>query len=186
MKKCIILLTIIATLCITSCKSNEEKANELIRAELSKTLYDFDSYQPVETIVKEAKNTAFNNEKCWQWASLANLYLDECHKHIESSKQAQEYMEIYTPSYCCCAIPPDMHKYLYFGNFTHAVEQAQRRKSDIITFKDVGKYSKLKKLILGLPRAFNERSECESQQENASHLNSCDIIGKETKEVFKR
>lgn len=99
MKKYVILLTIFAAFSVTGCKSNEEKANELIRAELSKSLYDFDSYQPVETIVKEAKNTAFNNEKCWQWASLANLYLDECHKHIESSKQAQEYMEIYTPSY---------------------------------------------------------------------------------------
>ena len=68
-------------------------------------------------------------------------FIETCRK-LKLYYACNKSRQIYTPSYCCCAIPPEMHKYLYFGNFTHAVEQAQRRKSDIITFKDVGKYSK--------------------------------------------
>ena len=80
MKKCIILLTIIATLCITSCKSNEEKANELIRAELSKTLYDFDSYQPVETIVKE------NQQQYYNAIAASIIRIRETSKYLEKFK----------------------------------------------------------------------------------------------------
>jgi hypothetical protein len=68
-------------------------------------------------------------------------FIETCRK-LKLYYACNKSRQIYTPSYCCCAIPPEMHKYLYFGNFTHAVEQAQRRKTDIITFKDVGKYSK--------------------------------------------
>ena len=37
--------------------SKEEKAAQLINTEMSKTLYDFDSYEPIETKVTEAYQT---------------------------------------------------------------------------------------------------------------------------------
>lgn len=97
MKNCIILLTALSLLGFTSCKSNEDKANELIRAELSKTLYDFDSYQPIETIVQKAKNTTLNNKKCWDHAMLAILSLDMAAANIKKANEANEYMEILGP-----------------------------------------------------------------------------------------
>ena len=97
MKKCVILLTIFAAFSVTGCKSNEEKANELIRAELSKTLYDYESYQPIETTIKEAKNTLFNNKDAWKYASLFQLAFEEAKEYLEKAKDAQDYMDIYGP-----------------------------------------------------------------------------------------
>ena len=77
--------------------------------------------------------------------------------------------QIYTPSHCCCAIPPSMHKYLYFGNFTHAVEEAQKRKSDIVTFKDVGKYSK--QIFTGVP---SDQSACISDSNSKAQTLNMD------------
>lgn len=125
MKKCIILLTIIATLCLTSCKSNEEKANELIRAELSKTLYNFDSYQPIETIVQEARNTAFNNEECWGYAMAANSFLNDAWEYLEKSKNAQEYMEIYGPPTYYSSSSSDRKYYEYKKEAKEHLETAQ-------------------------------------------------------------
>jgi MFS superfamily sulfate permease-like transporter len=63
MRNCVII-AIISALIFTSCQSKEEKAAELIKAELSKTLYDFDSYEPIKTTVTEAYNTANNDSSC--------------------------------------------------------------------------------------------------------------------------
>ena len=106
MRKCIISFVLLALLDVVGCgasketvneKSNEEKANELIRAELFKTLYDYESYEPIETIVKEAKNTTLNNKECWGYAIAASAFFKETKKHIEKAKNAQEHMEIWGP-----------------------------------------------------------------------------------------
>ena len=34
---------------LVGCQSREEKAAELIKQEMFKTLYDFESYEPIET-----------------------------------------------------------------------------------------------------------------------------------------
>lgn len=49
---------------MAGCQSKEEKAEEFIRNNLSKTLYDFESYQPIETTVTEAKLTMYNDTTC--------------------------------------------------------------------------------------------------------------------------
>lgn len=49
-----ILFLIFISFCLLGCKSKEEKAEELIKKSLFQSLYDFDSYSPIETIVKEA------------------------------------------------------------------------------------------------------------------------------------
>ena len=56
MNRKILAFGIIALL-IVACKSKEEKANELIKAELHKTLYDFASYRSEERRVgKECRS----------------------------------------------------------------------------------------------------------------------------------
>ena len=48
MKKSILVLaTVIVAFTVTSCKSKEEKAEELIKQELSHVLYDIESYEPI-------------------------------------------------------------------------------------------------------------------------------------------
>ena len=87
MKKVILLLTALSLIGLTGCKSNEKKANELIRAELSKTLFDYESYQPIETIVKEAKNTLYNSQEGWKYASLFQVAFEKAKDYIEKAKK---------------------------------------------------------------------------------------------------
>ena len=53
MKK--ILWIMIAAIGLTACgKSNEEKANELIKKELNKVIVNIDTYEPIETVIDSA------------------------------------------------------------------------------------------------------------------------------------
>ena len=126
MKRCVVLLSIFTILGITGCKSNEEKANELIRTELSKTLYDFDSYQPIETIVKEAKNTAFNNKECWTYAMVVVSYLNDATEDIKKAQNAQEYMEIWGPPTYYSSSRSDRKYYEYKKEAEGHLENAER------------------------------------------------------------
>ena len=83
-----------------ACKSKEEKAAELIRNELSKTLYDFDSYQPIETSVIEAKMNAFNDSSCWKKGAVLAYGMQKLLKYMDMYKDAKEHMEIWgKPTY---------------------------------------------------------------------------------------
>lgn len=83
-----------------SCQSKEEKAEKLIRNELSKTLYDFESYQPVETTVTEAKMTMFNVSECWENALAVAYGIEKGSEYLEEAETAQEYMALWgKPSY---------------------------------------------------------------------------------------
>ena len=72
----------IVSIIMVSCQSKEEKAAEFIKNELSKTLYDFESYQPIETTVTEAKMTMYNDSVCWKKAA-ALAYGMNCNKKNE-------------------------------------------------------------------------------------------------------
>lgn len=89
----ILTLAVFVPFLFASCKSKEDKAAELIKTELSKTLYDFDSYQPIETIVKEAKNTAYNDSLCWAKAAVLSVgmeqYIEKTHEATQSVERAQ-------------------------------------------------------------------------------------------------
>lgn len=50
MKK-LLLLLVTTSIFLVGCKSKEEKAQEAIKKEMFKTLYDFNSYEPIETKV---------------------------------------------------------------------------------------------------------------------------------------
>lgn len=84
-------------LIITSCKSKEDKAADLVKNELSKTLYDFESYEPIETKVSEAYQTAYNDTTCFRMAMGIVYVMDKTSKAFDEAKDAREHAEIWGP-----------------------------------------------------------------------------------------
>ena len=109
---------------LAGCKSKEEKAAELIKTELSKTLYDFDSYQPIETIVKEAKATPYNDSLCWAKAGVLAIgmeqYIEKANEATNSVERAQLWgaPTYYSSSYS------DRNYYKYLEECRNAISEA--------------------------------------------------------------
>lgn len=83
-----------------SCKSKEDKAEELVRTELSKTLYDFDSYQPIETKVSVAKCNIYNDTACWRLGHTLAYGMEQFLEYKEKIEDAREHMSIWgRPTY---------------------------------------------------------------------------------------
>lgn len=98
MKKSILVLaTVIVAFTVTSCKSKEEKAEELIKQELSHVLYDIESYEPIETVVTEAKHIPTNDSACVDKALDIITYDEIFVEYLEDIKSALETMLIWGP-----------------------------------------------------------------------------------------
>ena len=89
------LAAVIVAVTVTSCKSKEEKAAELIKQELSHVLCDFGSYEPIETVVTEAKHIPTNDSACVNKALDAIAYHELAVEYTEDSKSALETMCIW-------------------------------------------------------------------------------------------
>ena len=74
----------------TQSKSNEEKALDLINDQMYRTLYDYDSYQPVETKIDSAYHTPYNdtiNQKYAIYCGVLYEKLDECFEKVDNAKR---------------------------------------------------------------------------------------------------
>ena len=91
----LVLATVLVATIATSCKSKEEKAAELIKQELSHVLCDFGSYEPIETVVTEAKHIPTNDSACINKALDAITYHELAVEYAEDSKSAFETMCIW-------------------------------------------------------------------------------------------
>ena len=89
------LAAVIVAVTVTSCKSKEEKAAELIKQELSHVLYDFGSYEPIETVVTEAKHIPTNDSACINKALDAIAYHELAVEYAKDGKSALETMCIW-------------------------------------------------------------------------------------------
>lgn len=98
MNKRILLFGLIALLFV-ACKSKEEKANELIKAELYKTLYDFSSYEPIETIIDSAFTSIYSDSTILRYAYRMQACLNLSKEHMEEIKDARSTMDIWGDSY---------------------------------------------------------------------------------------
>lgn len=76
-------LALLLCLSFTQCKSKEDKANELIKDYMFKNLYDFDSYQPIETKIDSAFHTIYNDSSAIHYA-FAILISEEKHAELKS------------------------------------------------------------------------------------------------------
>lgn len=97
MKHSIILFAI--CFCLFGCKSREEKAAELIKKEMFKTLYDFDSYEPIETIIDSAFTSASTDSITLAYAYLTQKTAEKTNENLEKMQSAQQTMEIWSDSY---------------------------------------------------------------------------------------
>jgi hypothetical protein len=88
------IIAVISLLCFTACKSKEEKATELIKMELSKTLYDFGSYEPIETTITEAYNTVYNDSACFIKAMAVAYGAEQVSSALNQAKNASDNMAI--------------------------------------------------------------------------------------------
>ena len=114
MKKTLLLILSIVTLvAVTGCVSKEKKAAKLIEKELSKTLYDFDSYQPIETVVVEAKSTKYNDSACWNKAAVLAYAMEKSTVAFKEADRARENMLIWgrPTSYSSSYSDNNYHKY---------------------------------------------------------------------------
>ena len=89
MKKVLLsLLAVSICLSFSQCKSKEDKANELIQDYMFKNLYDFESYQPIETKIDSAFHTIYNDSSAVFYA-YSMLLSDK-----EKEKLKSEYESI--------------------------------------------------------------------------------------------
>lgn len=107
-----------------ACQSKEEKAAELIKNELSKTLYDFESYSPIETVVTEAKSSVYTDTTCWRLANLLAYAFDKAKKEIDDAKEAKERMEIWGPPTSYSSTYSDKQYYKYKEEWSDKFEEA--------------------------------------------------------------
>ncbi len=98
MNKKILLFGIIALLFV-ACKSREEKANELIKAELNKMLYDFSSYEPIETIVDSAFTSIYRDSTILSYAYKVQAYFELYKEQITEGNSEISTAEIWSDSY---------------------------------------------------------------------------------------
>lgn len=84
---------------IGACKSKEDKALALIDKQMFSSLYDYESYQPVETQLDSAFNVAEYNEEILALGLLVSDDMDEVNDEIKEMKSAQRSMNIWSDSY---------------------------------------------------------------------------------------
>lgn len=95
-----IIVAILAIgLLVISCKSNEEKANELIKDYMYKSLYDYDSYQSIETKIEKAYVSPYYDESIIGIASLVVAGMEKEQKYMEEVNNARRTAEIWMDSY---------------------------------------------------------------------------------------
>lgn len=123
MEKTSTFILLICTILLTGCRSKEEKAAELIKKELSKSLYDFDSYQPIETIVNEAKASIYNDSVCWAKGSTLAYGIKQAMEYAEQYESAKEHMEIWgRPTYYSSTYSDNQY-YKYKKEYEDALEE---------------------------------------------------------------
>lgn len=120
-------------LILVSCKSKEEKAAELIKGELYKTLYDFASYEPIETVVDSAFTSVYRDSVILAYGYLWLELIDKTEEYVEKTKDALSTMEIWGDSYSSYS----MSKYNNAKQeFNSNLNKAQEYRSRINVFED--------------------------------------------------
>lgn len=108
----------------TSCKSNEEKALELINEKMFTTLYDYESYEPIETIVTESSSTIYTDSLIRTYAVKAEAARTLYNESKHELNKALEYADIYAGSY----------SYSSNKKFENYVKQAKQERDNMTKY----------------------------------------------------
>lgn len=92
-------LLLVLCVSVVSCKSNEEKALELIDKQMFQTLFDYESYQPVETKIDSAFTAPYYTDSILALAMIYEEYQKRAEDYKEKADDAQSTMEIWEDSY---------------------------------------------------------------------------------------
>ncbi len=90
---------ILAALFISACTSREEKVAETIKNEMFKNLYDFESYQPIETKIDTLRRDKYGDTLIYDNIMLIKAASDEFDKAKGNFDEQKEICEIYMPTY---------------------------------------------------------------------------------------
>lgn len=93
------ILLAIPFLLIVSCTSKEEKADKLIKADMFKSLYDYDSYQPIETIIDSSFIEAKKDTLIRGFAYILTESLNNIEEHLKKIQTEKKYLKIWQDSY---------------------------------------------------------------------------------------
>lgn len=94
-----ILFILLSVVLFSGCKSREEKVAELIKQDMFKTLYDFESYEPIETKIDSAFTSIYTDSTIIAYAYIARHFLDDVQDDLEKVKEAQRTAKIWSDSY---------------------------------------------------------------------------------------
>lgn len=94
-------ITVTLAMCLLcgSCKSKEDKALALIDKQMFSSLYDYESYQPVDTQIDSAFNVAEYDNEIIALGMLTSEAMDKSQKELDEVKSAQRTMNIWSDSY---------------------------------------------------------------------------------------
>lgn len=79
------ILLVLAIVSFSACKSNEQKAAALIKDYMFKNLFDYESYEPIETSIDSAYNQPMMNSQ------ILALAFDSVEKEKEAEEHHKEY-----------------------------------------------------------------------------------------------
>lgn len=122
------------------CQSREEKAAKLIKEEMFKTLYDFESYEPIETKIDSAFTSIYTDTLALLYANEVKTMFDELNEEKSEYESAKTSMEIWSDSYTSLGI----YKY----------NEAKRKVNDYIE-----KVNKVLKKVEGLYNKIRVRNQ---------------------------
>lgn len=105
------LLLAIPFLLIVSCSSKEEKANELIKADMFKSLYDYESYQPIETIIDSSFIDAKKDSIIRGYAYLYMENINKITKSLDKLESEKRLLDIWDKSYTSYGIGKYLEHY---------------------------------------------------------------------------
>ena len=93
------LLLILIIISVFGCQSKEEKAIELIKNDMFKVLYDFNSYEPIETQIDSAFNSIYTDSLMLALAYNLNHLLEAAEKYLSEKESAERDMRIWENNY---------------------------------------------------------------------------------------
>lgn len=93
------LAVLVFVLTLVGCKSKEDKALELIDKEMFQTLYDYDSYQPVETKIDSAFTTYLMDDSISGIAADISVLRKLREEASEEAESAESELDIWADSY---------------------------------------------------------------------------------------
>ncbi len=136
----------IALVALAACASKEKKAEALIKDYMFKSLYDFDSYQVVETKIDSAFFSPYTDAEIMEAAGIAAEALKEYNSHYEKAQRAVRSMNIWSDSYSSYG----SSQYKEYKN--EAAEELKEMKVYFLVYLDHLK--KIKELNANLPDGF--------------------------------